>query len=292
VDGAPVPDPNDELLVYQTLVGTFPDDVPGSPGWASWIARVQAYLEKAIREAKVHTSWTHPNTEYEQGMRKFVNDILSAPDYVEDLAPFARRVAAIGRLSSLAQTALKCAAPGVTDVYQGCELWDLSLVDPDNRRPVDWPLRARYLAEIAERIAAGPAAQIELAREVSAPASLVDGRAKLLLLRQALHARREHPVLFMRGDYVPLHAEGAHAANVLAFARRHGDRVVICAVPRLVGGALEEGKGKISWDARVALPRDLRRECADVVTGVRRGGEVLDARELFADFPVALLLSP
>jgi (1->4)-alpha-D-glucan 1-alpha-D-glucosylmutase len=291
VDGAPAPDRNDELLVYQTLIGTFPEDRPGTPGWATWVERVQAYLEKGIREAKVHTSWTHPAVEYEQAMRRFVEAILSAPDFIEDLAPFARRVAAIGRLSSLSQVALKLASPGVADVYQGCELWDLSLVDPDNRRPVDFDLRARLLAELSSRAAAGPEARGALAREVSAPGALSDGRAKLLLLREALRLRRDDPELFLRGEYLPLQAEGPHAANVVAFARRHGERTLLCVVPRLVGGLLEEAQEKIAWEGRLPLPPQLRREYVDVVTGANRAGEALDLGELFSDFPVSLLSS-
>jgi (1->4)-alpha-D-glucan 1-alpha-D-glucosylmutase len=291
VDGLPAPDRNDELLVYQTLIGTFPEDRPGSPGWASWVDRVQAYLEKGIKEAKVHTSWTHSNTEYEQAVRRFVDAILSAPDFVEDLAPFARRAAVLGRLSSLSQVALKCASPGVPDVYQGCELWDLSLVDPDNRRPVDYELRARLLSELASRLEGGPSARAELAREVSSAAALPDGRAKLLLLREALHARRQDPELFLKGEYLPLYAEGAHAANLVAFARRHDGRALLCVVPRLLNGLLAGGLGAsaIAWDARLALPPELRRDYVDVVTGAHRRGASLEVGELFSDFPVALL---
>jgi (1->4)-alpha-D-glucan 1-alpha-D-glucosylmutase len=179
----------------------------------------------------------------------------------------------------------------VADVYQGCELWDLSLVDPDNRRPVDYELRARLLSELASRVASGPAARAELAREVSAPGALADGRAKLLLLREALHARRDDPELFVRGEYVPLHAEGPHAAHVVAFARRTADRVLLCVVPRLVGRLLDEGEGRLPCDARVVVPAELRREYVDVVTGAHRAGDVLELGELLSDFPVALLSS-
>ena len=291
VDGVAAPDRNDELLVYQTLLGTFPDERPGSAEWATWVERVQAYLEKAIKEAKVHTSWTHANIEYEQGVRRFTEAILSAPDFVEDLAPFARRVAAIGRISSLAQVALKCASPGVADVYQGCELWDLSLVDPDNRRPVDWEVRARLLREIAARRAGGAEARAELAREVSAPGALPDGRAKLLLLREALHFRRRDPELLFRGEYLPLHAEGPHAAHVVAFARHHAGRRLLCVAPRLVGALLGDGQSRIAWDGRIALPPELRHDYEDVVTGAHRAGDHLVLGALFADFPVALLSS-
>jgi (1->4)-alpha-D-glucan 1-alpha-D-glucosylmutase len=288
----PAPDRNDEYLLYQTIVGTFPEDArPGTAAWEDWVGRVQRYMEKAIREAKVHTSWTNPSAEYEQSTRDFVAAALGAPALQDDLAPFAARIAAAARLSSLAQVALKLASPGVADVYQGCELWDLSLVDPDNRRPVDFGLRSRLLAAISERLAAGPAARARLAREVSGDEGLRDGRAKLLLLREGLRLRRARPALFLEGAYRPLAPEGPHAAHVVAFARSLGGDALLCVVPRLVLRMRDESRGEVAWRARLPLPPDLRREWVDVVTGERRGGEALEAADLFAAFPVALLLS-
>ena len=291
VDGAPAPSRNDEYLFYQTVVGTFPDEArPGTPAWQDWAVRVQRYMQKAIREAKVHTSWTNPNAEYEAATEAFAGAFLGSAELVDDLAPFARRVAAAARLSSLAQVALKLASPGVADVYQGCELWDLSLVDPDNRRPVDFALRARLLDELSRRLAEGGAARARLAREVSSPEGLRDGRAKLLLLREGLRLRRAEPALFREGDYLPLEAEGRHAGHLVAFARRHGERRLLCAVPRLVLQLLDEGGGAIGWDARLPLPPELRGTYTDLVTGERRAGDALDAAELFAGFPAAILV--
>ncbi len=292
VDGDVAPDRNDELLLYQTLVGSWPDgDGPAAPGWAEYVERIAAYMEKAIREAKVHTSWTNVNADYEAATRRFVEEVLASPAFLEAFVPFARRIAAAGRISSLAQVALKCAAPGVCDVYQGCELWDLSLVDPDNRRPVDFRLRAGRLEEIGSRLEGGSEARTALAREVSTPRGLVDGRAKLLLLRQALRLRRSEPARFREGAYEPIDAEGAHAAHVVALARRREGRVLLCAVPRLVLRLLDEGRGRIDWQARLPLPAELRRRYTDVVSGETRSGEALEAADLFASFPVALLWS-
>jgi (1->4)-alpha-D-glucan 1-alpha-D-glucosylmutase len=290
VDGLHAPDRNDEYLLYQTLLGTFPEDAgPGSAGWADWLGRVQAYMEKAIKEAKAHTSWTNVNAEYEEAVRRFAEAVVGSPEVMEDLAPFARRVAAAGRLSSLAQVALKLASPGVADVYQGCELWDLSLVDPDNRRPVDFARRAELLGDLGRRLAEGPAARARLAGELSAPDALRDGRAKLLLLREGLRARRDDPALFLEGGYAPLDATGPHAGNVVAFARRHEGAALLCVVPRLVLGLLDAGAGRIAWDARLPLPPELPREWTDVVTGARVRGDALELAELFSGFPVALL---
>jgi (1->4)-alpha-D-glucan 1-alpha-D-glucosylmutase len=289
----PAPDPADELLLYQTLVGAFPDGglPPGGPAHGEFVARIQRYMEKALREAKVHTSWTNPDEAYEQGVREFVRSILSAPEFLADLSAFAARVAHAGRISSLAQVALKCAAPGVPDVYQGCETWDLSLVDPDNRRPVDFAAHARALEEIDRELALGPRSRAALARSLSSPGALRDGRAKLLLLRAALHLRRAERPLFDDGDYRPLEADGPLASSVFAFVRGIRGRALVCAVPRLVLRALEAGGGRIRWEGSLALPPGLPVRWRDAVTGQTREGPSIPLAALFEDFPVALLVS-
>jgi (1->4)-alpha-D-glucan 1-alpha-D-glucosylmutase len=252
---------------------------------------MQRYAEKAMREAKVHTSWTNPDDEYEAAVRRFVAAILSSPEFLADLSQVAGRAARAGRISSLAQVALKCAAPGVPDVYQGCELWDLSLVDPDNRRPVDFEQRARSLEGIEAELARGPAARAALARALSSPDGLATGRAKLLLLRAALHLRRAEPALFRDGDYRPLEAEGPLAGMVFAFSRAVPGRALVCAVPRLVLSPLEAGGGRIRWEGTLAFPAALPTRWRDAVTGATREGHSLPLAELFSDFPVALLVS-
>ncbi len=293
VNGHTAPDRADELLLYQTLVGAFPDGGlrPGTTGFSEFVARIQAYMEKAMREAKRNTSWMSPDEPYEAGVRTFVERVLSSPEFVTDLSSLAGRTARAGRLSSLAQVALKCAAPGVPDVYQGCELWDLSLVDPDNRRPVDFDRRFRALEEIERELAKGPAARVTLARRLSSPEGLVDGKAKLLLLRTALHLRQAMRELFLEGEYRPLVAEGPLARRVFAFARATTRRALVCAVPRLVLGPLEAGGGRIRWEGSLPLPRGLPRRWRDAVTGAGREGPDLALSELFSDFPVALLVS-
>jgi (1->4)-alpha-D-glucan 1-alpha-D-glucosylmutase len=290
----PAPDRSDELLLYQTLVGAWPDGgLPeDGPAREEFLARIQAYMEKAIREAKVHTSWTSPRPEYEDGVRRFVAAILGSPAFVADLSALAERCARAGRLSSLAQVAVKVAAPGVCDVYQGCELWDLSLVDPDNRRPLDFELRRRRLAELRAVRGEGPGARAALARAVSSPEALVDGRAKLLLLLEGLRLRRAEPDLLRDGAYVPLAAEGPLAGSVFAFARTLAGRAIVCAVPRLVLRRLDVGGGRIPWEGALPLPLDLPRQYVDVVTGERRAGDALPLAELFQTFPVALLAAP
>jgi (1->4)-alpha-D-glucan 1-alpha-D-glucosylmutase len=293
LDGEPAPDRNDELLLYQTLLGSFPDPPPrsGTEAWRSYQGRVDVYMQKALREAKTHTSWTNVDAGYEDAMRRFTDALLSSAEFMESFLPFARRVAAAGRLSSLAQVALKLAAPGVCDVYQGCELWDLSLVDPDNRRPVDFDARRRMLDDLRRRAAEGPADRAALAAEVSRREALPDGRAKLLLLHAGLKLRRDDPDLFLAGEYVPLEAEGPLADHVVAFARRLGDRAVLCAVPRLVMGLWREDGNGIAWQGRLSLPRGFPRSWRDAVTGAPRGDVAFPLEDLFGGFPVALLAS-
>ncbi|HEY6002509.1 MAG TPA: malto-oligosyltrehalose synthase, partial [Anaeromyxobacter sp.] len=237
------------------------------------------------------TSWTSPNEAYEAGVRSFVERILSSGEFLSELRDLAGRTSHAGRISSLAQVAVKCAAPGVPDVYQGCELWDLSLVDPDNRRPVDFERRSRALAEIDAELARGPAARAALARRLSTEEGLEDGRAKLLLLRVALRLRQAMRELFLEGDYLPLAAEGPLSRRVFAFARMGMRRALVCAVPRLVLRPLDEGGGRIPWEGSLRLAKGLPRRWRDAVTGAEHEGGEIALADLFAGFPVALLVS-
>ncbi len=290
-DGDVAPDANDELMVYQTLVGSFPDDGRVTDEYR---ARIGQYLDKATKEAKLHSSWTNPDEAYEKATRDFADGLLSSQPFLADFVPFARRVAAAARLSSLAQVALKLASPGVPDGYQGCELWDLSLVDPDNRRPVDYALRRRMLDGIGRRLSEGAEARLQLAREVAQPTAMVDGRAKLLLLREALRFRRAHGPLFLEGDYLPLAADGNDAPHVVAFARRRGPERVVCVVPRLTLTLLDRHGGRLALEGAVPLPPDLRGPLTDIVTGRTHDASTapLALASLLADFPVALLAAP
>jgi (1->4)-alpha-D-glucan 1-alpha-D-glucosylmutase len=224
-------------------------------------------------------------------MRSFAAQVLASDEFWREFLPFARRLAHAARLSSLSQVVLKLASPGVADVYQGCELEDLSLVDPDNRRPVDFQQRGALLDELDRRQSGGAAAREALAREVASASALSSGRAKLLLLREGLHLRRRDPELFVSGDYLPLELNGAHADRVVGFARRAAGRSLVVLAPRLLLGMLDEGDGRIAWSGRAKLPADLPRRWREVVSGIKveaRGG-ALELSECFAAFPVALL---
>jgi (1->4)-alpha-D-glucan 1-alpha-D-glucosylmutase len=279
VHGALVPDPSEEMLLYQTLVGVWPLEGPDE----EFLARVRLYLVKALREAKVHTSWTSPDEGYEEALLAFASAILEPSRARDELERFARRAAFYGALGSLAQVVLKVASPGVPDFYQGTELWSLALVDPDNRRPVDFALRERLLRELREGLVS-PALLLERWR---------DGRVKLFVTSRALELRRERQALFLEGDYVPLHATGSRRQHVCAFARRLRGEWALAAVPRLLARVVPEGRfplGKPVWpEGALVLPRGAPAVWRNVFTGehVRR----LALADVFRSFPVALLVS-
>lgn len=221
VDELCVPDRNEEYFIYQTLVGTWPDSATEREAFAG---RLHAYVAKALHEAKVHTSWINPNQPYEEAVSKFLSAILDPAQsraFLDDFDSFHRRVRDFGMINSLAQVVLKTTAPGVPDFYQGTELWDLSFVDPDNRRPVDFATRHQLLLR-------KPASIAELIDQ------RVDGRIKMRVTRRCLNLRRQWADLFANGEYVPLAVSGSAAEHVVAFARVLAERTVIAVVPRLL----------------------------------------------------------
>ncbi|HYH47395.1 MAG TPA: malto-oligosyltrehalose synthase [Thermoanaerobaculia bacterium] len=259
--GPNLPDANIEYLFYQVLVGAWP--LPADRAWS--------YLEKAAREAKAHTSWTSPDTAYEEALRDFVQAALADPVFTDDVAAFVAPLVAPGRVNSLGQTLLKLAAPGVPDLYQGSELWDLSLVDPDNRRPVDYERRRGLLAELA----GGLSLEEILARSD-------EGLPKLWLIRQVLALRCRLPEAFgPAGSYEPLAARGSRASHCFAFARSAPSGQVVAVLPRLVLG-LAGDWGETALD----LPAGRWR---DELTGDEREGGAARISDLLGRFPVALL---
>ncbi len=226
IEDIEVPDPNEEYLLYQTLVGVWPDAPMDAAQREDFIKRIQGYLEKAVKEAKVHTSWMNANEEHDRALAEFLAEILKdGTAFVADLAKFQARIARAGMLNALSQTILKIAAPGVPDFYQGSELWALNLVDPDNRRPVDYARRCAMLKKIREGACRDPLATTRyLLKDMSS------GAIKMYLINRAMQFRRDNPDLFTRGDYVPLKVTGPRANHIVAFARVHeGKRaVVVC----------------------------------------------------------------
>jgi (1->4)-alpha-D-glucan 1-alpha-D-glucosylmutase len=247
---------------------------------------------KAVREAKSHTSWLNPNTKYDDALTRFAEAILDrqrAAAFLDDLAPFQARIAHFGALNSLAQTLIKITAPGVPDFYQGTELWDLSLVDPDNRRPVDWKLRQRVLGEL-EHALATTGDRAALAHDLWLHKD--DARVKLFLIREALGLRRAHPALFAAGAYRPLEPRGALAEHVCAFARVADEATAISVAPRLLArrGGEAPPLGMEYWgDTTLDLPAELGRRFTNILTGEALEGDTLPIGRLLGRFPVALL---
>jgi (1->4)-alpha-D-glucan 1-alpha-D-glucosylmutase len=293
-NGHAVPDSNEEVLFYQTLVGAWPLEAEEVPEFRR---RLQAYMIKAAREAKVHTSWLHPDEAYEEAPTSFVDACLdtSGPNqFLDDFLRFQGSIAYYGALNSLAQALLKITSPGIPDLYQGTELWDFSLVDPDNRRPVDFSRRTQMLSEL-KRLEAGDPAQ--LVRELLA--SWTDGRIKMYLMWKALEFRRAHARLFEASDYLPLSASGQGREHLLAFARRKGDKWAMVAVPRLIAGLCAPGRpplGRRVWkDAVLNLPPGAPGRWVNVFTGKSLrtfggpGSRAMYLCDMFSGFPVALL---
>ncbi len=284
-DGDFAPSRNDEIALYQTLLGAWPlcgEDI------ASFSERIKNYAQKAAREAKTHTNWLRPNEDYEKALFAFVDAILeqsAANSFLRDFIVFQKRIAKAGAVNSLSQTLLKIASPGIPDFYQGTELWDFSLVDPDNRRPVDFGKRAALLDELKRRESQNLAA---LLKELDA--SWEDGRIKLYLTYKALNFRRARNDLFALGEYVPIAAE-----HTCAFLRRGEGAWALIAVPRLSGVPAARRKRLLDlsiWkDARLALPDEPPRSWKNVLTAEEISAESgsLPLADLFARFPVALL---
>lgn len=263
VGGRITPDTNAEYLFYQTLLGIWPppkprrraDDLPHDAWRAAARERLVSYMLKAAREAKTWTSWTESDREYEQALDAFVRTCLASDEhFLPDVARLTARVADDGCAFGLARVLLQCAAPGVPDIYQGDELWLRTLVDPDNRRPVDYPLRRRLLEELDDSAESRT-------RVFAAQEHVLEDRTKLALLATLLRFRREHADLFLAGDYLPLPAGGRDGA-VVAFARRRGARACL-AVARTRLAPEDSGREP---DERLQLGAEFAGEWRSVLT--------------------------
>jgi (1->4)-alpha-D-glucan 1-alpha-D-glucosylmutase len=296
VGGALVPDGNEDHLIYHSMVGAWPFDMQAVPEFRE---RMKEYLLKAAREAKTHTSWLDQNEEYEAALTTFLDKVITddATDpFIADFLQFQQVVALHGALNSLSQALLKITLPGVPDFYQGTELWDFSLVDPDNRRPVDYSLRSAVLDGL-------------LAADDVDLQTLFDdwpsGRIKLLLIARALRARNDAIEVFQSGDYVPLIPNGEQARHIVAFSREHQERRIVVVAPRLtVGLARLNGQplgtpplGEMSWpEVTLPLPNGYPARWRNVISGEylktsdRGGTQVLVPGELFRTIPLALLV--
>ncbi|HEX5768579.1 MAG TPA: malto-oligosyltrehalose synthase, partial [Burkholderiales bacterium] len=262
---------SDEYHFYQALIGIWPGQV--SPELTE---RLKAYLLKAAREAKERTSWINPDAGYEQALERFVVQSLQNEVFVRDVTDLVARVAHLGLLVALSQALVKVASPGVPDYYQGTELWDFSLVDPDNRRPVDYAARMKSLSSLEEN-------PLRLLHD------LHDGKAKMHVIRKGLEVRRKFRVLFHGGKYTPLYADGGREENIVAFSLSDGARTLVAIAPRLFTRLMEAHDvaplGEKVWgNAQISLPGKY----VDVMTGRRHEGSALRIAEVLGTFPVAL----
>lgn len=308
IDGELVPSRNDEYLLYQTLVGTWPTEPMDPAQRTTYIERMQQYMLKATREAKVHTSWISPHTAYEQALSKFVAGILTDlrnHGFLSMFVPFAAQIAEFGLWNSLSQTLLKLTSPGVPDLYQGTELFDFSLVDPDNRRPVDFPRREQQLNDLESQLVRLGGDKAALLRVLLNNRS--NGNLKLYVLWQVLNHRLEHPDLYSSGSYLPLTPTGRRPDNVCAFARVSGAGRMIVIVPRFLTQMIPEPLQKVAssggpfdpqaWeDTTVAIPEEFAgREFHNLLSGeiVSRANLTPDGAlplaTILEQFPIALL---
>jgi (1->4)-alpha-D-glucan 1-alpha-D-glucosylmutase len=303
--GRRLPDANTEYLLYQTIVGAWPLEFLAQEPRAiptdllsAFHDRIAAYALKATREAKVETSWVEPNAEFETALERFVRSILDpsvAPAFLGDLNEFVGRIARPGLWNALGKLLLQLTAPGVPDLYQGDELWNFLLVDPDNRRPVDFDRRSAFLDELLSDFEDDAERPALLRGLVERPE---DGRLKLHVVQRTLAIRRRMPGLFLEGSYEPLLADGPAADRLFGFLRRSGDATALVVIPIRIAGALMPGQlppARWSWaGTRLRLPEVLARASWTNPLSLERVGAAeggLDAADLFSTLPVALLIT-
>jgi (1->4)-alpha-D-glucan 1-alpha-D-glucosylmutase len=295
VNGKTTPDPNEEMFLYQTLIGAWPLRPEELPALRE---RLISYMVKALREAMVHSRWITPDDEYEKGLVTFTKTILDDAgenEFLKNFLTVQSRLAYHGALNSLSQLLLKITSPGVPDFYQGTELWDFSLVDPDNRRPVDFTKRARLLKELKRHQSKSADTLVH-----DLLVHWEDGRIKLYVTYKALNFRREHSELFLEGEYIPLSSSGTKQDHVIAFLRRYGDKWALVAVPRLTAKISPTGApiGEQVWGkSLLAIPPEAPLSWTNIFTRQRLeippapAPRHLFLSRVFSDFPIALLSS-
>jgi len=297
IEGQSAPDNNEEYLLYQTLVGTWPLTEMTAEDHAAYVGRIQAYMQKALHEAKAHSSWISPNAEYDKALEDFVSNTLKRSrenPFLEDFRQFQGPIARAGMWNSISQLVLKIASPGVPDFYQGSEIWSFNLVDPDNRQPVDFELRKEIAARLRREPDADPAALV--CRLANNPC---DGAIKLYITSRALRLRRDHPELFAEGNYVPLASQGSRANHVIALARTFRGQTVLAVAGRFFLRLCNSHNvpwGDVWANTSLVLPRKIAaRSFRDVLTGrtidAEQQGEhfILPLGKIFAHCPAALL---
>ncbi len=291
VRGAAVPDKNDEYFLYQTMIGAmsfFGDDIDLFRG------RLKNYIIKAVREAKVYTAWLKPDSDYEDNFMTFIDKILAPSDknrFLQEFLPFQKMVSEYGIYNSLSQTLIKITSPGFPDFYQGSEFWDLNLVDPDNRRPVDFELRTWLFRELKAKEEEN---RLKLISELFSTRE--DGRIKMFLIYKTLSARKEYKSLFEKGSYIPVETTGKYKKNIVAFAREHRPYYAITVAPRFLTGVVEYGTiplGRDVWeDTQIILPKNAPSLWKEAISGTEhKGKKKLFVGDIIKHFPAGLLVN-
>jgi (1->4)-alpha-D-glucan 1-alpha-D-glucosylmutase len=301
-EGERMPDRNDEYFFYQTLVGVWPLEAMGDEAYQEFCGRIQRYMQKAVHEAKTHTSWINPSLAYDHSVQTFIEGALErSPSnrFLEDFLPFQERIARYGLYNSLSQLVLKIAAPGVPDFYQGTELWSFHLVDPDNRGPVEYRIRAEMAEELRATLSRLGPDRAEFARGLFEQAH--DARVKMYTIMAGLEYRRLHPDLFQQGEYLQLECGGSKKQHICAFARLYQHQALVTVVPRLVATLNPDSKhapmGSSVWEDSwiTAPPWPTLGEFRQLLTGEIitaeswNGRRVLPLARVLNRAPVALL---
>jgi (1->4)-alpha-D-glucan 1-alpha-D-glucosylmutase len=286
-----VPNKNEEYYFYQTLLGSFPFEQTELPEFTN---RLRFHMTKAVREAKINSTWNSPNLQYEEGVTSFVTELLEVGKtnaFMNEFMPFQKKIAFSGFLNSLSQTLVKIASPGVPDFYQGTELWDLNLVDPDNRRQVDFQKRQRYLEEIKN---------LKSTEVQGLTSRFEDGRVKIFEINKALEVRSKEKTLFQNGIYIPLRSKGSHRHHVIAFCRKEETRYAVIIAPRFLANLIHMQQLSFNdvWkNTFVCLPKGAPKVWNEIFTGKSLvskkigNDEAFCVEELLQIFPVAMLLS-
>ncbi len=281
-----VPDNNEEYFIYQTILGGMPFQAD-----ENFLTRTQDYLQKVLREAKVHSNWAEPDEVYETSVFEFIAGILENEEFKNSFNPFLKKIAHYGAIKSLGQALLKITAPGIPDVYQGTELWDFSYVDPDNRRPVNYDLRKSYLSYFKDINEDDLNDKIKSIKQ-----SYRDGKVKMYTLHRALILRKNHPDLFGNGEYIPLRVFGKSSEQILSFARKHEKNWVVVVIPVGVTAFFSSEslvpQKDLLKETVLSLPDEAPKEWLNVFTGeIIETEKELTLESLFSSFPVGLLKS-
>lgn len=279
-----IPESNDEYFLYQTILGAYPFSDAELPEFKT---RIKDYILKSIREAKVNTDWLLTNEAYEKGFFSFIDRVLDPENssFWDSFLPFQKQIAEYGIYNSLSQILIKHIAPGIPDLYQGAELWELSLVDPDNRRPVDYQKRMDFLTDIQAKI---PGDRRNFLKYLIATQE--SGKIKLFLIHQLLKARQQHPELFNNGDYQPIEVAGKYRNNAIAWARNYNGRSIVAIAPRFLTQVVSPGQlpvGEVWNDTYLQLPPG---NWYNPLEDTTISGEKLALRDILVDFPVGFLI--